>query len=118
MAVTLEQLVESFAHHTAAQTEAIWKRDAKTGNKHARQRVAAFKKLCAHGNAGRDALTVLFRHPSPDVRSMAATYLLRYRTAEATAVLEEVARGQGLIAFEAQQALKRWNEGTWALDPE
>lgn len=94
------------------------KGDAKTGNKHARQRAATFKKLCARGNAGRDALTVLFCHPSPDVRSMAAAYLLRYRTQEAIAVLEEVARGQGLIAFEAGQALKHWNEGTWTIDAE
>ncbi len=48
---------------------------------------------------------------------MAAVYLLRHRTDEAVAVLEQVARGQGLIAFEAGQALERWKEGTWALDP-
>jgi hypothetical protein len=117
VAVTLEQLVESFAHHTTAQTEAIWRGDAKTGNKHARQLSAAFKKLCEHGNAGRDALAVLLSHPNVDVRTMAAAFLLRHRTAEAIAVLEEAAKGQGLIAFESQQALKRWEEGTWALDP-
>lgn len=116
--MTLEDLVGKFAQHTIAQTSAIFRGDAKTGNKHARQRYAAFKKLCAHGNAGRDALTVLLTHPNMDVRTMAATYLLRHRTAEAKAVLEEAARGQGLIAFEAGEALKRWEEGTWALDPE
>ncbi len=114
--MTLDRLVESFAHHTSAQTAAIMRGDAKVGNKHAKQRIAAFKKLCAHGNAGRDALAVLLMHSNIDVRTMAATYLLRYRTAEAKAVLEEVARGQGPIAFEAGEALKRWEEGTWALD--
>lgn len=117
MAVTLEQLVENFAHHTAAQTDAIWNGDARTGNKHANQRIATFKKLCAHGNAGRDALTVLLTHPRMDVRTMAAVYLLRHRTAEAKAVLQEAANGEGLISFEAGQALLRWEEGTWALDP-
>ncbi|MCP3141802.1 DUF2019 domain-containing protein [Pyxidicoccus sp. QH1ED-7-1] len=116
--MTLEQLVERFAHHTVAQTEAIFRGDAKTGNKHARQRVAAFKKLRTFGDAGRDALASLFAHPNVDVRTMAATYLLRHRTKEAVAVLEEAARGQGLIAFEAGQALERWKEGAWALDPE
>lgn len=53
-----------------------------------------------------------------DVRTAAATYLLRYRTAEAKAVLEEAAKGEGLIPFEAQEALKRWAEGAWSLDPE
>jgi Domain of unknown function (DUF2019) len=115
--VTLEQLVEKFAHHTVAQTEAIWRGDAKTGNRHARQRVAAFKQLRAQGDAGRDALAVLLGHPNVDVRTMAAAYLLRHRTQEAVAVLEQAAKGQGLIAFQAQQCLKRWEEGSWALDP-
>jgi hypothetical protein len=113
----LEELVEQFARNVAAQTEAIWRGDAKAGNKHARQRAAAFKQLRAHGDAGRDALAALLTHPSVDVRTMAAVYLLRHRTDEAVAVLEQVARGQGLIAFEAGQALERWKEGTWALDP-
>jgi hypothetical protein len=32
--------------------------------------------------------------------------------------LEDAAQGEGMIPFGAQQALKRWEEGTWALDPE
>lgn len=115
--MTLDRLVESFAHHTSAQTTAILRGDAKAGNKHAKQRHSAFKSLCAQGDAGREALAVLLAHANADVRTMAAAYLLRYRTAEATAVLEEAARGQGLIAFEAGETLKRWHEGTWALDP-
>jgi len=52
-----------------------------------------------------------------DVRVSAAAFLLRHRTEESKAVLEEAARGTGMVPFEAQQALKRWEEGTWALDP-
>ncbi|HYH98390.1 DUF2019 domain-containing protein [Hyalangium sp.] len=115
--MTLEDLVEQFAQNVAAQTDAIWRGDAKTGNKHARKYGAAFDKLRAHGNAGRDALSVLLKHPRMDVRIMAAAHLLRHRTAEAKAVLEEAAKGEGMIPFGAQQALKRWEEGTWALDP-
>ncbi len=113
----LEELVEQFALNVAAQTEAIWRGDAKTGNKHARKYGAAVDKLLAHGNTGRDALLVLLKHERMDVRVMAAAHLLRYRTADARAVLEEAARGEGMIPFCAQQALKRWEEGTWALDP-
>jgi hypothetical protein len=43
--------------------------------------------------------------------------VLRHRTTEARAVLEAIARGEGLAAFEASEALERWDEGTWALDP-
>jgi hypothetical protein len=113
----LELLVEKFAENVAAQTDAIWRGDAKTGNRHARNYGAAFDKLRAHGDAGRDALAVLLKHPRMDVRVMAAAHLLRHRTVEAKAVLEEAAKGEGMIPFGAQQALKRWEEGTWALDP-
>lgn len=115
--MNLEDLVEAFARHTAEQTDAIFRGDAKTGNKHAKKRIAAFTKLRSHGDAGRDALAVLFTHPRMDVRVMAAAYLLRHRTAEAKAVLEETSKGVGLAAFGASEALKRWQEGTWALDP-
>ena len=112
----LEELVEQFAENVAAQTDAIWKGDAKTGNKHAKRYGAAFDKLRAHGDAGRDALAVLLKHSRMDVRVTAAACLLRHRTEAAKAVLEEAAKGDGMVPFEAQQALKRWEEGSWALD--
>jgi hypothetical protein len=117
MVAELEKLVQDFAHHVQAQTEATWRGDAKTGNKHARKVLSAFMRLRSSGDAGRDALAVLFSHSRMDVRVMAAAFLLRHRTAEAKAVLEEAAQGQGLIPFGASEALKRWEEGTWALDP-
>lgn len=117
MVAEFDKLVEAFAYHVEAQTREIFNGDARTGNKHAKKAIAAFDKLRAHGDAGRDALAVLFTHPSMDVRTSAAAFLLRHRTAEAKAVLEEAAKGKGLIPFEASEALKRWEEGTWALDP-
>lgn len=111
-------IVEEFARQVEAETEAgFTQADAKTANKHAKRVAALFKKLRSLGDPGRDALARLFTHPRVDVRVSAAAYLLRYRTAEAKAVLEEAARGKGFIPFEAQQALLRWQEGTWALDP-
>jgi len=114
----VEKLVAAFAHHVEAGTDAVWRGDAKAGNRHANQSIAAFKKLRALSNAGRDALSVLLQHPRMDVRVAAAAFLLRYRTKEAKAVLEEAAQGEGMGPFEAQQTLQRWEEGTWALDPE
>lgn len=113
----LEELVEQFARHVQAETEAGWKGDAKAANRHADECLAVFDELRALGDTGRDALAALFKHPRMDVRVAAAAFLLRHRTEEAKAVLEEAARGKGLVPFEAQQALKRWEEGTWALDP-
>lgn len=113
----LEKLVEEFAQNVAAQTEEIAHGSAAKGNRHAKRYIAAFDKLCTHGDAGRDALAVLFIHPRMDVRVMAAAFLLRHRTAEAKTVLEEAAQHKGLSALSAQQTLENWGNGTWALDP-
>lgn len=115
----LEHWVKQFAESAAANTDAIMVHsNAKLANKHTDRMVAAFNKLKSAGNNGRDALMALFQHERMDVRTAAAAFLLRYRTAEAKAVLEEAAKGRGLVPFEAQECLKRWEEGTWELDPD
>ncbi len=118
MEVNLERLVEIFAVNVAEQTDAIWRGDAKTGNKHAKRYLAAVDKLLALGDEGRDALASLLTHQRMDVRVKAAAYLLRYRTVEAKTVLEEAARSEGMIPFIASEVLKSWEQGSWALDPE
>ena len=115
--VNVPDLVRQFADSVATQTMCIAQGDARTGNRHAKRRIRIFEKLRGLGDAGRDALLPLLRHERADVRTTAAAYLLRYRTAEARAVLEAEARGKGFDAFAAQEALKRWDEGTWSLDP-
>jgi hypothetical protein len=114
----LDELVEQFARNVAAQTDAIQRGDARTGNKHAKQYTAALQALRAQGDTGRDALAVLLKHPRTDVRAMAAAFLLRYRTAEAKAVLEATANEGGVATIGATMTLRRWEEGTWSLDPE
>ena len=113
----IEKLVAKFEDSTIKQTEEIRNGDARAGNRYAKQRVAAFKKLRALGDLGRDALVPLLAHPRADVREIAAVYLLRHKTEEALKVLRQEARGVGLVAFGAQQAIKRWEEGTWSVDP-
>lgn len=110
------ELAEEFALNVAAQTDAIWNGNARTGNKYAKRYIAAFKKLREHGEAGMDALAALFAHSRMYVRVKAALYLLSKRPLEARPILEEAAKSEGMIPFEAAQALKYWNEGTWALD--
>ena len=114
--MTLEELVDEFARNVFAQTEAIFRGDTSSGDEHAERYIAAFQRLRSAGDAGRDALAALLAHPQMDVRVGAAACLLRYRTAEAKAVLEAAKGGEGLAAFEAAQVLKNWENGTWALD--
>lgn len=66
----LDAIVEEFAEDVAAQTDAIRRGDAKTGNQHAGGYIAAFNQLCAAGDPGRDALLRLFHHERPDVRPL------------------------------------------------
>ena len=116
MVENLKALVEAFAFHTEAQTHEMFHGDVEVGNDHARKSSRIYKKLLSYGDVGRDALAVLLTHPSMDVRTAAAAILLRHRTAEAKAVLEEAAKGKGLIPFEASLALKSWEDGTWNFD--
>lgn len=116
--MNVTELVKEFAHCVVAQSEAIAKSDPNSGNKFAKRYIAAFQELRSHGDEGREALAVLLTDNRSDVRVMAAAYLLRHCESRARAVLEAEAKGTSFVAFGAAQALQRWTEGTWALDPE
>ena len=113
----LTELVTEFELNVRAQADAIARGDSKSGNKYAKKYIEAFEELRRHGDAGRAALLPLLSHYRSEVRVMSAAYLLRYRTEDAKAVLEREASGKGLTAFAAGQALRRWEEGSWSLDP-
>jgi hypothetical protein len=87
------------------------------GNRFADRYARAWESLRGHGDAGRDALVPLLYDERVPVRVTAAAFQLRYRTKEAKRVLKEAAKGKGLSAFGAGQALERWAEGDWHLDP-
>jgi hypothetical protein len=116
--MNVQELVKEFADCTEAQMDEIRKGDAVTGNRYAERCIAAFDKLRTIGDEGLDALASLFFDRRPVVRVNVAAFLLRRKHAEATAVLKREAKGKGLTAFEAEQALERWAEGAWELDPE
>lgn len=105
------------------QKEAIRQGTVRAGNRQARRRDRIWERLRAQGHAGRDALAALLEDSRPDVRAMAAAYLLRYKTAEAVRVLKQVSEGKGLASFGASETLERWKEAcragrAWPLDPD
>jgi hypothetical protein len=118
MTMDLHDLVEQFAASVVGQSEAMATGDVNTGNQHALQCSEAFRALRSHGDRGRKALMVLLDHEHADVRVTAAAFLLRYCHERARAVLEKEAAGRGLVAFGAGQALQRWEDGDWQLDPD
>lgn len=115
----INALVHTFEEAVLA-SEAAWSRgDTPAGNRHASRSTRAFFELIIKfGDTGRDALARLLSHQEVYVRTTAAAYLLRYKHAEAMRVLKEAAASGGKGAFEAQQAIDRWNEKDWHLDPD
>jgi hypothetical protein len=113
----LEELVAKFSNAVRGQDDALRAHDHERGNRLAKEYVQAFEELRRYGNEGRDALAVLLLSEEPSVRVMAASFLLRHKEKEARAVLEEAVREGGMAGFEASQALARWSEGEWNLDP-
>ena len=111
----MKLIVNSFAESVIAQTSAIERGDYATGNKFAKKYLSDFEKIRKMGDEGRTRMLSLLEHERPDVRVMAATFLLRFAKNKAMAVLEE-AKKNGMIAFGASEAIKRWNEGKWSLD--
>jgi len=113
----LEAFVEEFADGVEGQAKAVLTSDVQKGTECAHRYMAAVRSLQRLGNEGRDALATLLNDRRSEVRVQAASYLLKYSGEQARLVLEREASGRGFTAFTALQVLKRWNEGTWNLDP-
>lgn len=110
-------LVEKFEENVLKQNSCIRDSNPTEGNKAAKKYIKAFKDLIDQfGDEGRDKLAELLKNPDEGVRAMAAAFLMRYKTLESKKVLSEIAAGKGFVAFGAGETLKRWQEGTWALD--
>lgn len=113
---SLQELVQDFADGVMEQKTKIQSGTVHAGNRAARKYGRAWEELRSRGDEGREALAALFKDERPDVRSMAAAHLLKYRTRDAKRVLKQVAKGEGLAAFGASEALLRWKEGDWHLE--
>ncbi len=117
MAPNLARIVQRFVVSTLAEAKCHRAGNARVGNRHAKKVVAAWQELCSIGDDGRQALATLLADSRPEVRTSAAVFLLRYCTDDALRVLRAQARERGMLGFGAGEAIKRWNEGVWDLDP-
>lgn len=112
----LEEIVEEFADAAIKADEATFT-NGRMARKYSNKEIKCWKKILQFGDQGKEELSRLLNHPDPSARVAAAGYLLKFKTEEALAVLHEAAQHEGLVPFVAQECLKRWEEGTWALDP-
>ncbi len=113
----INNLVDKFAESVLRQSECLNKGDWKSGNKHAKNYIKSFNEICKIGDIAKEQLKELFQHENDNVRAMAATFLLKYDTDASLEILNEIAKKPGIVGFEAQESIKRWEEGAWDLDP-
>lgn len=110
MAKTLEQLVDDFADAVAKRDELTFQGTGKGAIKYSKKAVQYRKAIWKYGDEGREALARLLSHPIPRVRAEAAAYLLGYKTEEAMAVLQEVAKYEGYTGWGARETIERWEK--------
>lgn len=112
----LQIQIEQFITSLLAQDEAIKQHDPVSGNRSALKYIDAAKTLIRQGEDGINALAHLLNDPRESVRSMAAAFLIPFRTDESEAILRTLSEGSGLIAFESKMALERWEREGLGID--
>jgi len=87
------QLAADFAFAVRAQNNAIADHDSVAGNAWALKYSAAAKELLKQDKEGLEAFSELLADTRIDVRTMAAAFLIPFKTEESKRVLEESAAG-------------------------
>jgi hypothetical protein len=112
-----KKLVEQFSQAAERSFEAMMKGDWKENNKWAKKQAKAFQQIIAIGDIARDELLTLLDHENLNVVLNAAVFSLKYDTEKSITTLERIAStDRGMVGFRAQQALQRWEEGSWQLE--
>lgn len=112
----MDDLIAKFTQAAKNHYEASLNGDWRTANKEAATIRKTVSKLGSLGVSGKEALLAQTDSQDFSVASMAAVYSLKYATEKSISVLARIAKEPGLLGFEAEQALQRWNEGEWHLE--
>ncbi len=112
----LAKLAEELAHSAIEQDEAILAGDIQASRRYGNRLVSRWQRIQRLGDAAKEELSKFLDHPNASARLAAAAFLLKFKHDEAMAVLRDLAKGEGLVSFSAQECIKRWEEGTWDLD--
>jgi len=112
----VEELIEKFTQAVKSHYMATLVGDWRNANKEAAKIRKTIKRLRSLGENAREALLAQTDSQDLAVSSMAAVYSLKYAPERSISVLTRIAKEPGLIGFEAEQALQRWNEGELNLE--
>lgn len=91
--------------------------DWQENNKWAKKQAKAFQQIIAIGDIAREELLTLLEHENLNVVLNAAVFSLKYDTEKSLTALEKIAAtDSGIVGFRAEQAIQRWQEGSWRLE--
>ncbi len=112
----IQKLLANFTEASINHYDASMAGDWRTANVQAKKINKSFLALANLGADARKALLDLVDMETLPVAAMAAVYSLKFSPERALATLQKIAKEPGLIGFEAEQAIKRWTEGSWQLE--
>jgi hypothetical protein len=113
---SVQKLINKFIVSNRNYYDAILAGNWRKANAPVKQFHKIFLEITKYGNIGRDALLKEAESSDPIVAVAVAAYSLKYYPEKSLAVLFKLSSREGLIGLEAEQAIKRWNEGNWHLE--
>jgi hypothetical protein len=111
----IKELIDNFAQ-AARQHNIFSISDWRKANKEAKKMHSYFLEITSHGQPARVALLELTESEETSVSLMAAVYSLKFNSEKSLMVLKKLEKQPDVIGFQAQQAIKRWEEGSWQLE--
>ncbi len=109
---SVDTLVEMFEAHSLAQYTAIKRIDVATFNRHADRLFVLYDEIIRRGGHAWERFLPLLCNGNAQVRYNAAAFLLRFDTAQAVPVLEQLGQyPHPEISFNADMTLKLWRQG-------
>jgi hypothetical protein len=112
----IHKSIMGFSESAKKHYDAILAGDSRSANAQAKKVHKFFLEIVKQGEDARKALADLVDDEILPVAVMAAVYSLKYSPERALAVLQKIAKEPGVHGFRAEQAIKRWTEGSWQLE--
>ena len=113
----LSELVLSFAQAAAYHYEATQAGRRRDINRAADTLDSVYRRIKSYGDVGKTALLKLLDSENLAVSSMAAAYCMHFAPQECKRVFERVVKDPGILGLEAKYALKRFEDGSWQIEP-
>ncbi len=111
MCNSIASLIEQYVAAAVAHREGTESGNSTLANRSYDKKIKVLHALDRASLEGRKVLRPLYGHSDPAVRCSAATHLLLIDGEIAVTVLEEVSRGTGIVAFDAEMVLQEWRAG-------